>query len=69
MGFYVVILSISFSLFKCYEHPNGELSVQSAPNILCFREDWNQVVATPDAWSLSLPKTAFATYGAARGLT
>ena len=38
--FYISIASMALSLFMCYEHPNGKHSVRSAPEMLCYTEEW-----------------------------
>ena len=43
--FYIGIASLSLSLFRCYEHPNGETSLVEAPSVLCGSDAWAQVIA------------------------
>mmetsp|Transcript_71247 Transcript_71247/g.189448 ORF Transcript_71247/g.189448 Transcript_71247/m.189448 type:complete len:1232 (-) Transcript_71247:256-3951(-) len=42
-AFFTSICAISFDVFKCFEHPNGERSVMSAPQVLCGSDEWEQV--------------------------
>jgi len=42
--FYIGISSLSLSLFRCYEHPNGETSLVEAPSVLCGSDQWTQVI-------------------------
>jgi len=44
-AFYIPVCFFAFQLFMCYEHPNGEESLQFAPEILCFESDWNGMLA------------------------
>ena len=38
--FYISIASMALSHFMCYPHPNGKHSVRSAPEVLCYTEEW-----------------------------
>jgi len=42
--FFIGIASQTFSLFQCYEHPNGRYSLRSSPDVLCDSQTWQDLV-------------------------
>merc|ERR1719329_293659 len=42
--FSVGVAALSFSLFNCFPHPNGESSMKSRPSVLCGSDEWNSLV-------------------------
>jgi len=42
--FFIGIASRLFDLFQCYEHPNGESSLRSAPSVLCDSDTWGALL-------------------------
>jgi len=43
--FFMGICQQTFSLFQCYEHPNGKRSLRSQADVLCDSDTWNELVA------------------------
>eukprot|EP00928_Gymnodinium_smaydae_P023076 TRINITY_DN19183_c0_g5_i3.p1 TRINITY_DN19183_c0_g5~~TRINITY_DN19183_c0_g5_i3.p1 ORF type:complete len:986 (-),score=68.13 TRINITY_DN19183_c0_g5_i3:86-3043(-) len=41
---FVGIAAQTISLWQCYEHPNGQASLMSSPNIICYEETWKSLV-------------------------
>ena len=42
--FYMAIASGAIGLFRCYLHPDGQRSLQMAPEIICGSKEWNSVL-------------------------
>jgi len=43
--FSVAVAALAFELFRCYRHPNGERSMQTASEVLCGSDTWNSMLA------------------------
>jgi len=42
--FFVTVASKCLSLFQCYNHPNGRLSMRASPEVLQGSEEWSSMV-------------------------
>lgn len=42
---YITIAAQMFSLFQCYQHPNGRYTLISAPSVLCYDTTWYALCA------------------------
>ena len=42
--FFMAIASTAIGIFRCYSHPDGQRSLQMAPEILCYSDTWNDVL-------------------------
>jgi len=40
-SFFTAITALAMGLFVCYKHPNGNSSLKSSPEVLCFDEAWH----------------------------
>jgi hypothetical protein len=44
VALYLAISSQALSLFMCYGHPNGKMSLRSRPDVLCNESEWSSMV-------------------------
>lgn len=44
VALYLSTTSQAFSLFMCYTHPNGKMSLRSTPEVLCNEAEWSSAV-------------------------
>ena len=42
--FFVTVASKCLSLFQCYNHPNGRLSMRASPEVLQGSEEWSSIL-------------------------
>lgn len=43
--FFIGIAQQTFSLFQCYKHPNGKMSLRSRPSVICHTDEWRSMLA------------------------
>jgi ABC-type proline/glycine betaine transport system substrate-binding protein len=47
--FFIGIAQQTFTLFQCYPHPNGDRSMRSQADVLCYEGEWNTLVGIAGA--------------------